>query len=222
MFKKYLTQGYFFLFSALNAQKILFLSPEKSLFHQSTNVVPIKKPATGKLLIAEPFLEDTNFKRSVVFMCEHNEHGTFGLVLNQPTNLKLNDVLREPVVNNLPLYLGGPVEQNTLHFLHQLSFIEDSIPVGGNCFWSGDFEQIVSLLNVGKITEQDIRFFIGYSGWSTGQLEDEINEKAWIIADSTPSFLFDTPADQLWRSVLRQMGGEYRVKSHYPIDPSLN
>jgi len=155
-------------------------------------------------------------------MCEHNDQGTFGLILNQSTNLRLNDVLCEPVVNNLPLYLGGPVEQNTLHFLHQLPFIEDSIPVGDSYFWSGDFEQIVSLLNVGKITEQDIRFFIGYSGWSKGQLEEEIQQKAWIVADANPEFLFDTPADQLWRTVLRRMGGEYRVKSHYPIDPNLN
>ena len=184
--------------------------------------MPIKKPTTGKLLIAEPFLGDSNFERSVVFMCEHNEQGTFGLILNQTTNLSLNDVLREPVVNNLPLYLGGPVEQNTLHFLHQLPFIEDAIPVGENCFWSGDFEQIVSLLNVGKITEQDIRFFIGYSGWSGGQLEEEINQNAWIVADADPSFLFDTPSEQLWRAVLRRMGGEYRVKSHFPTDPSLN
>mgnify|MGYP000691620454 CR=1 FL=1 len=88
--------------------------------------MPPQKPAKGKLLIAEPFLRDPNFERSVVFVCEHNERGTFGLVFNQTTNLFLNDVLQEPVANSLPLYLGGPVEQNTLHFLHRLPFIEDT------------------------------------------------------------------------------------------------
>ncbi|MFN8348101.1 MAG: YqgE/AlgH family protein [Spirosomataceae bacterium] len=181
-----------------------------------------QKPAKGKLLIAEPFLGDSNFERSVVFICEHNERGTFGLVFNQSTNLFLNDVLKEPVVNSMPLYLGGPVEHNTLHFLHRLPFIEEAVPVGDNLFWSGDFEQIISLLNVGKITEHDIRFFIGYSGWSAGQLEEEIQKNAWIISQADARFIFDTPTDQFWRAVLRRMGGEYRVKSHYPIDPSLN
>lgn len=184
--------------------------------------MPLQEPAKGKLLIAEPFLGDSNFERSVVFLCEHNEHGTFGLVFNQNTNLHLNDVLREPVVNNLPLYLGGPVEQNTLHFLHRLPFIEDAIPVGDDLFWSGDFEQIISLLNVGKITEQHIRFFVGYSGWSAGQLDDEIQQKSWIVSEADASFIFDTPTDQFWRAILRRMGGEYRIKSHYPTDPSLN
>lgn len=182
----------------------------------------IQKPAKGKLLIAEPFLRDPNFERSVVFLCEHNERGTFGLVFNQSTSLCLNDVLREPVANNLPVYLGGPVEQNTLHFLHRLPLIEDSIPVGEGLFWSGDFEQLTTLLNIGKITEQDIRFFIGYSGWSAGQLEEEIQKNAWIVSESDLNFIFDTPVEQFWRAVLRRMGGQYRVMSHYPIDASLN
>ncbi|MFN4146816.1 MAG: YqgE/AlgH family protein [Runella sp.] len=179
-------------------------------------------PERGKLLIAEPFLGDPNFERSVVFLCEHNAQGTFGLVLNQPTSLQLNDVLRQPVATNLPLYIGGPVEQNTLHILHRLSIIEDATEVGENLFWSGDFEQITTLLNVGKISERDIRFFLGYSGWSAGQLDDEMRQNAWIVSQATGEFIFDTPADQFWRAILRSMGGAYRIKSHYPIDPSLN
>jgi putative transcriptional regulator len=184
--------------------------------------MPAQKPAKGKLLIAEPFLGDPNFERSVVFLCEHNERGTFGLVLNQGTNLYLNDVLPDPVVSNLPLYVGGPVEQNTLHFIHRLSFLEDAVEISAGLFWSGDYEQIMSLLNIGKITEQDVRFFVGYSGWSAGQLEDELSKDAWIVSETDAAFIFETPAEQFWRAVLRRMGGEYRIKSHYPIDPRLN
>ncbi|MCU0338989.1 MAG: YqgE/AlgH family protein [Spirosomaceae bacterium] len=180
------------------------------------------KPHKGCLLIAEPFLGDPNFERTVVFMCEHNERGSFGLVLNQPTNLSLNDVFSAPVATNFPLYLGGPVEQNTLHFIHRLSFVEDAIEVGEDLYWSGDYEQIVSLLNIGKITEQDIRFFIGYSGWSAGQLDGELKRNSWIVTDADAAFIFETPTEQFWREVLRRMGGEYRVKSHYPTDPRLN
>ena len=165
--------------------------------------MPTQKLAKGNLLIAEPSLGDPNFERSVVFLCDHDERGTFGLVFNQTTNLHLNDVLKEPVANDLPLYLGGPVEQNTLHFLHRLSFIEEAIPVGENLFWSGDFEQVISMLNVGKITEQDIRFFIGYSGWSAGQLEEELKKDAWIVSKTDAAFMFDTPINQFWRAVLR-------------------
>jgi putative transcriptional regulator len=179
-------------------------------------------PAKGKLLIAEPFLGDPNFERSVVLLCEHNAEGSFGFVLNQLSNLWLNDALTEPVLRNLPLYVGGPVEQNTLHFVHRVAHLEEATALGEHIFWGGDFDQLVSLLNMGKISEQDVRFFVGYSGWGAGQLAEEIAQKSWIISQTNADFIFDTPPSQFWRAVLRQMGGEYRVKSHYPTDPRLN
>ncbi|MFN3381471.1 MAG: YqgE/AlgH family protein [Runella zeae] len=184
--------------------------------------MPSLKPTKGKLLIAEPFLGDPNFERSVVFFWGPKDRRKFWLVFYKNTPYFIQEIFEEPGGHNLPLYLGGPVEQNTLHFLHRLSFIEDAIPVGENLFWSGDFEQIISILNVGKITEQDIRFFVGYSGWSAGQLDDELKRDSWIVSDTDAAFIFDTPTDQFWRAVLRRMGGEYRVKSHYPTDPRLN
>jgi len=176
----------------------------------------------GKLLIAEPFLGDPNFERSVVLLCEHNEQGSFGLVLNQRTNLHLDDVV-ENIYGELPLYLGGPVEQNTLHFIHRLgSQIDKSVHIGNGIYWSGDFENIKTLINIGKIAESDIRLFVGYSGWSAGQLEEEMKRNSWIITETDAHFIFDTPTDQFWRAVLKQMGGEYKVLSNYPTDPRLN
>ena len=179
-------------------------------------------PTKGKLLIAEPFLGDPNFERSAVLLCEHNEDGSFGFVLNQLSNLVLNDVLQTPTATDLPLYVGGPVGQNTLHFVHRLAFLEDAVPLGNGIFWSGDFEQMTTLLNIGKISADDVRFFIGYSGWSSGQLDNELRQNSWIVSQTNADFVFDTPAEHFWRAVLRQMGGEYRVKSHYPNDPRLN
>lgn len=176
----------------------------------------------GKLLIAEPFLGDPNFERSVVLLCEHTSQGSFGLVLNQTTNLRLDDVL-ENVYTDLPLYIGGPVEQNTLHFIHRLgNQIEGAVEIGEGIYWSGDFEHIKSLINIGKVSEKDIRLFVGYSGWSAGQLDDEMKRDSWIISATDASFLFDTPVDKLWRAVLKRMGGEYKVLSNYPTDPRLN
>ncbi|MFN3849231.1 MAG: YqgE/AlgH family protein [Spirosomataceae bacterium] len=180
------------------------------------------KPSKGKLLIAEPFLGDPNFERSVVLLCEHNENGSFGFVLNQQTNLKLEDVI-DDVYADFPLFLGGPVEQNTLHFIHRLGdIIDGTIDIGNGLFWTGDFDSVRSLLNIGKIKENDIRLFIGYSGWSEGQLESEMKRNSWIVSETDANFIFDTPTDQFWRSVLKRMGGEYKVLSNYPTDPRLN
>jgi putative transcriptional regulator len=180
------------------------------------------RPAKGTFLIAEPFLGDANFERSVVLLCEHNHLGSFGFVMNQATNLQLNDVLKDAVASDFPLYVGGPVDHNTLHYIHRIENVEDSVRIADGLYWSGDFEQITNMLNLGQLTEQDIRFFVGYSGWSQGQLESEMMRNSWMVAPATASFMFDTAPDQFWRTILRRMGGEYKVKSNYPIDPSLN
>lgn len=176
----------------------------------------------GDLLIAEPFMGDQNFERSVVLVCEHNQMGTFGLVLNQSTDIHLSDVIEE-VHTDLPLFVGGPVQQNTLHFIHRRpDLIDGSIRVETGLYWSGDFEQIKQAVNLGTLTERDARFFIGYSGWSEGQLDAELQQKAWIISHINADFLFDTPTNEFWRGVLKRMGGEYKSIAHYPVDPRLN
>lgn len=176
----------------------------------------------GKILIAEPFLGDKNFERSVVLLCEHSFQGSFGLVLNQLTNLKLDDVI-ENIYSDLPLYLGGPVENNTLHFIHRLgNQIDGTVDIGNGIYWSGDFEQVKTLINIGKIPENDIRLFVGYSGWSGGQLENEMKQNSWILSDADASLIFDTPSKNFWREVLKRMGGQYKVLSNYPTDPRLN
>lgn len=176
----------------------------------------------GNLLIAEPFMGDTNFERSVVLVCEHSDAGTFGLVLNQLTDIHLSDIVDE-IHADLPLYVGGPVQQNTLHFIHRRpDLIDNSIRILNGLYWSGDFEQIKEAVNIGTLTERDARFFIGYSGWNEGQLAEELNQKAWIVSRTDADFLFDTPTDEFWRGVLKRMGGEYKSIAHYPVDPRLN
>jgi putative transcriptional regulator len=179
-------------------------------------------PTKGTLLIAEPYLGDPHFERSVVLLCEHNEQGSFGFVLNQRSNLTLNDVLHEPTATDFPLYIGGPVEQNTLHYIHRVPNIEDAVPITEDLYWSGDFEDITTKLNLGQLSENDIRFFVGYSGWSSGQLMNEIKHHSWMLAKSNAPLIFEFSDEQFWRSVLRKMGGEYKVKSNYPTDPRLN
>ena len=184
----------------------------------------IPEPDRGDLLISEPFLNHPNFERTVILICEHNERGTFGLVLNKVTDLTLKDVLAEEVAFSGLLNLGGPVEQNTLHFVHKLGEkIDGSIELGDELYWSGDFEQIKSMLNEGLLQETDIQFYLGYSGWEEGQLRQELDAQSWFVKRRTTSKeIFDMDADEFWKSILKTMGGKYKVFSNYPVDPRLN
>lgn len=178
----------------------------------------------GNLLIAEPFLGDPNFERSVILLCEHDEHSSLGFILNQTTELRFQDVMEdEETYTDMPLYIGGPVEQNTLHFIHRLNhLVEDSIEILDGLHWGGNYEQVKTLINIGKIQESDIRFFLGYSGWTGGQLAKELADNAWVVSQIDSKFIFDTAPKNLWRSVLRRMGGKHKIMSNYPIDPRLN
>lgn len=181
------------------------------------------KPTNGKLLIAEPFMWDSNFKRTVILLCAHNESGSFGLVLNRPLEYKLGDAVPECDQFEVPLYYGGPVEQNTLHYLHSYGkMLENSVKLAKGLYWGGDFEQLKSMINLGQIEKKRIRFFVGYSGWDVGQLEEEMESKSWIVADCLAPYIFSDDPNDIWRKVLTDMGGEYKVMANFPENPSLN
>jgi len=178
----------------------------------------------GSLIIAKPFLGDPNFERSVALICQHDAEGAFGLTLNQPTDYTLKDALEGiDIFRNLPLFLGGPVEQSTLHFIHRLdSPLEGSIELSSGLFWGGNHEELINRLNLGQAHPRDVRFFAGYSGWGADQLNRELKDNAWIVTQTDANFLFDTSAKKFWRAVLRSMGGKHKVLANYPIDPRLN
>jgi putative transcriptional regulator len=107
--------------------------------------------------------------------------------------------------------------------VHRLGhLIEDSIDLGDGIFWSGDFESVKSLLSIGTIKSEDIRFFIGYSGWGAGQLGNELAQNTWFVSDINSEVLFEEYTNQFWRTVLKRMGGDYKVLANYPVDPRLN
>jgi putative transcriptional regulator len=119
--------------------------------------------------------------------------------------------------------VGGPVEYNTLHFVHRLGDqIPGSVDLGNGIFWAGDFETLQTLLNLNKVDQKDVRFFLGYSGWGEGQLDNEMRQNSWIISQADADLLFESDTETFWRKVLRDMGGGYKVMSNYPIDPRLN
>ena len=180
-------------------------------------------PAAGVLLIADPFLKDPNFMRTVVFLTEHKEEGSIGFVLNRQYENTLDELLPEIEGHKFPVYYGGPVQMNTIHFLHRYP---DEIPGGvevmKGVWWGGDFDSLIRLINSGGIDPDKIRFYIGYSGWGTGQLEAEMQEKTWLTVEASRTLVFHSRAEEIWRDSLRHMGGEYEMMINFPIDPQLN
>ncbi|UAY51653.1 YqgE/AlgH family protein [Ferruginibacter albus] len=181
------------------------------------------QPAAGILLIADPFLKDPNFMRTVVFLCEHQTEGTFGFVLNKLVDQTLDELLADFDGFTIPVYYGGPVQMDTLHFLHQYP---EEIPGGSEVmkgvFWGGDFDILSSLIRNKAIDLNKIRFFIGYSGWSNGQLDDEMKEKTWLTTTATRRLIFHENPDEVWKDSLKHLGGDYEMMINFPIDPQLN
>ena len=181
----------------------------------------------GTLLISKPFLGDPNFERSVVLLCrDEPANGTFGLVLSRLSTLTLSDVLEMPqlahAAASVPLYLGGPVEPDTLHFLHQRADLTGAQALGQNVFWGGDFDRLLALLGSGAVLAAEVRLFVGYSGWAKGQLAAEMQEQSWIRQPASAGKVFTLASDAFWRDILREKGGRYKVLANYPVDPSLN
>ena len=181
------------------------------------------KPEKGSLLLSEPFLPDPNFERTVVLLCEHNQQGSFGFVLNKPSTVFVEDIIEELEGCKSMVYIGGPVQQDTLHFLHQREDLEGCIEVGNGLFWGGDFEMLKLWMATDLINLDEIKFFLGYSGWSEGQLEKELEGDSWIVADkSSVEVCLKLDAETLWKRVLKEMGGKFQLYSNYPVDPRLN
>jgi putative transcriptional regulator len=180
-------------------------------------------PEKGRLLISEPFLPDPNFERTIVLLCEHNEEGSFGFVLNKPAIVKVSEVMDDLKNFDHPIFIGGPVQQDTLHFIHRNTEIEGGAEVRSGIFWGGNFENVLFLSDSAQLEPNQIRFFLGYSGWSAGQLEEELEQNSWIVCDFvSEELMFETEPASMWRKALGNMGGRFSVYANYPVDPNLN
>jgi putative transcriptional regulator len=180
-------------------------------------------PGSGILLISDPFLKDPNFMRTVVFLCEHQEQGSFGFVLNRKYENTIDELIPELGGHKIPLFYGGPVQMDTIHFLHQYpAEIPGGQEVMKGVYWGGDFDKVVEMIKNDELNENKIRFFIGYSGWSDGQLMNELNEKSWLTVKATRKLVFHHDYKEIWKDSLKQLGGDYEIMINFPIDPQLN
>lgn len=183
------------------------------------------KYGAGSFLIANPVLPDPNFSRTVVLLCNHNEEGSFGLVVNRKSEYKAADVFAKSEVLDFydrEVFVGGPVSQSHIFYLCRspdpLPGLDNVCPgVHLGMSWDGLEEVVQNLEN----PLENLRFYLGYSGWGSGQLAGEMEQRSWLTCDATDNFVFDE-ADNVWPGAVRSLGKEYEYLLTAPIDPRCN
>lgn len=180
-------------------------------------------PKKGRLLIAEPsILNDDSFKRAIILITDHSEASSVGFILNRPMQYVLEDLIPD-IECNFTIYQGGPVEQENLYFIHRIPhLLDDSIEVANGIYWGGNFESLKQLLEDNLIKSTDIRFFLGYSGWGSQQLEDELNTESWFISENDFNNIFIEDEEAIWKNKLLQKGGKYKIWANAPADINMN
>lgn len=180
-------------------------------------------PQKSKILISEPFLLDPNFKRSAIYLVEHNEEGSVGYIINKTLPYNTIDVAPDLFTISYPIYYGGPVETNTLHFIHQLpDQIPNSIKVEDNIYWGGDFDALLQLCNQNVIGSNQLKFFLGYSGWAPNQLAEEMKLKSWWVATHKNNLVFNSNTQSIWQELVKSLGPDFKHLANAPEDFLLN
>ncbi len=176
----------------------------------------------GKALIAEPFLTDPNFVRAVIYLCEHDENGSLGFILNKPLEENLGDILPDLVGVNIPVYNGGPVEENVLYVLHQLPQLLGGSLIHNNVYLGADYEVLKKNLLLNKINLSKIKFFLGYSGWDKEQLANELLIDSWLVAPAPSPIIFSNNSKQAYVDAINNLDKKYSIITKMPINPLDN
>lgn len=182
-------------------------------------------PEQGSILISEPFLQDAYFQRSVILLIEHDLEGSLGLVLNKKTDLTVNTFfsdLRD--CTEMPIFVGGPVCSDRLFFIHSLgdSIVPEAIKVDEHLYFGGNFEDLKNYIKCGNPITGKIKFFMGYSGWTEGQLKNEIIKDSWVVGKTTFKNALLAEGEDFWKRSIESLGHHYEKWTKYPKDPYLN
>lgn len=209
--KSILKDGFFFIikYNLLNLIKNFYMK---------------KRVLKGNLIIADAnVLNDLNFNRSVILIAEHSSNGSLGFILNKNLKIKLSDLVCDTDCN-FTIHYGGPVESESLYFIHNIpEIIEKSIEISDGIYWGGNFQTIIKLLNEKKIKKTNIRFFLGYTGWNTNQLAYEMESKSWLVKNNIfKSNLLKKVPSNLWKELMLTFGNKKSIWSNAPEDPILN
>lgn len=183
-------------------------------------------PKAGDLLVAVPFLEEGCFCHAVVCIIEHtNEGGTMGLVTNRLSGYMLDELIEDiETSRKIPVFIGGPVHNDRLYYLHTLgNAIPSSVEIIPGLYIGGDFDIVKNYISSGCPTDGRIKFFVGYSGWSKGQLRQELNNYDWAVSKlENIDELMHWQEDTAWRTQVATLGENYRIWLNCPRNVQLN
>jgi putative transcriptional regulator len=200
--------------------EVLYMKINTNIFRIETNHVA---PKQGHILIAEPFLAGSYFNRSIILLASYSEKGAVGFILNKKVDYPVEDLFANFPDFDSEIHIGGPVGTDSIYFIHTLGdTIPGSINIKDDLFWGGDFEALKLQIKLGLVNSQQVRFFLGYSGWDEGQLEEEINQNSWLVADIPQAELMTIDENVMWAQSVRSMGGKYSMWENFPENPSLN
>lgn len=191
-----------------------------NIFEPTGTLLSLEK---GRFLISNPFLPGPFFDRSIIYIAEHGENGSIGYVINKPTTLYPDEVIKDLYNFSGELYIGGPVGESSINFIHNLgALVPGSRKITRSISWGGDFSTIKELIHLGIANAENIKFFAGYSIWSKGQLQDEIDDKTWVVADISDNKLLSNKTIHSWEESMKNLGGTYETWASFPKNPSYN
>lgn len=180
----------------------------------------------GSFLIANPVLGDPNFSRTVVLLCDHNEEGSFGLVVNRKAEIKVSEIFEKMdflADYDQDVYVGGPVAQSQVFYLCRSNYPPEGLDlVCDNIYLGMSWDALEEVFTQLENPRQDLRFYMGYSGWGAGQLGGEMEHRSWLVSAASQKPIFDEPDDRIWGSVVKSLGKEYEYLLRAPVDPRVN
>ncbi len=182
------------------------------------------KPTQGRILISNPFLLDYFFRRSVVLLIDHGEDGSFGVIINKPLEFNIKDFNTAFSEAGSQVYLGGPVKSDGLFYMHTMGeVIPNSLKVMDGLWWGGSPETLEHMIKINPETVSgQVRFFLGYSGWVIDQLNEEIVNRSWVVAETGADEIMGGATSTLWTDKVRSLGKGFESWLRLPADPSFN
>lgn len=192
---------------------------EVDIFKIKSNKI---KPEQGMILVSEPFNSDRFFQRSVVLLLEHNKSGTVGLILNKPTNHKMSEISEKFNNFDSDLLMGGPVSNENIYYIHTLGkSVPGSTLIKDNLYMGGNFDIIQLMISGGTVKENQVKFFAGYSGWASGQLQNELSKNFWLVTDIDVRTIMNYDK-KIWGKTVNKLSEEYRAWANFPENPIFN
>ena len=193
---------------------------KEELFKIQSNTL---KVSIGDVLLSEPFLNDFYFRRSAILIIDHNEEGSLGVVINKRLNVPFNDIVRGFPDFKADVYLGGPVETDRLFFIHTIGeIIPDSHKIMSGLYWSSNINALKAMIKNDLIKPHELRFYVGYAGWDSGQIRKELEANTWVVGKFSSKEILHTMPGKMWSTFVNKLGKKYILWNKFPVNPSDN